>query len=118
VRICASLGHSAISLAHRGPDKKVKTPFDEPSETCVGCGACAKNCPTQAIPMRDLKGERRIWGQIFPLIACETCGAFTITEKHRDHLCETKGFVPEDFKKCDACRRKEAAATFSTIVKW
>jgi NADH dehydrogenase/NADH:ubiquinone oxidoreductase subunit G len=118
VRICAELGHHALSLAHRGPDKKVTTPFDEPAASCVGCGACFKNCPTLAIAMRDLKGVRHIWDQTFPLVVCETCGAATITEKHRDHLCETKGFVPEDLDKCDACRRKEAAAAFSTLVKW
>jgi NADH dehydrogenase/NADH:ubiquinone oxidoreductase subunit G len=118
VRICEALGHSALSLAHRGPEKKVTTPFDEPADTCVGCGACAKNCPTLAIPMRDLRGERRIWDRTFKLLTCKECGKATLTEEQVKHLCETQGFSPEFFEKCDTCRRKETAATFSTIVKW
>jgi len=118
VRICAELGHHAISLAHRGPLKAVTTPFGEPSDRCVGCGACAKNCPTLAIPLSDLRNERRIWDRTFKLVPCAECGKATLTEEQVKHLCETKGFAPEYFEKCDACRRKEAAATLSTIVKW
>ncbi|MHC4777022.1 MAG: 2Fe-2S iron-sulfur cluster-binding protein [Planctomycetota bacterium] len=118
VRICAALGHSAISLANRGPEKKVDTPFGKPSVSCVGCGSCAKSCPTFAIPMRDLKGERRIWERTFKLVECEACGAAHLTSEQVSHLCETRGFSKEAFTKCDACRRKEAASTLSTIVKW
>ena len=118
VRICAALGHHAISLANRGPEKVVSTPFGEPSESCVGCGACAKSCPTLAIPMRDLHGERHIWDRKFKLVACPGCGASHITQEQLEHLCKTKGFGAESLEKCDACRRKEAARTLSTIVKW
>ncbi len=117
-RICASLGHHAIVLTGRGPAKKVDTPFNEPTDACVGCGACAQNCPTLAIPMREMNGMRTIWGRTFKLIPCESCGRTFITEEQVQHLCETEGFSPDSFNKCDACRRKEAAATFSTIVKW
>ncbi|MHC4599783.1 MAG: 2Fe-2S iron-sulfur cluster-binding protein [Planctomycetota bacterium] len=118
VRICAELGHHAITLAHRGPDKAVSTPFGLPSDACVGCAACSKCCPTLAIPMREIQGERHIWDRKFTLVKCSVCGAAHITEAQAKHLAETEGFTPEALERCDACRRKEAAATFSTIVKW
>lgn len=54
VRVCAEVvGMSAISFAHRGINKKVKTPFDKIAEICIGCGACAYLCPTKAIKIEE-----------------------------------------------------------------
>jgi NADH dehydrogenase/NADH:ubiquinone oxidoreductase subunit G len=117
-RICAALGHHAISIINRGPEKTVSTPFGEPSTTCVGCGACARNCPTGAIPVEESGGLRKIWDREFPLVACADCGRAYITENQRDHLCQTRGFDPSYFDKCDACRRAEVSETIAGIVKW
>jgi hypothetical protein len=46
------------------------------------------------------------------------CGTAHITEAQVEHLCQTKGFTAGAFERCEACRRQEAATTFSTIVKW
>jgi len=53
-RVCAELvGMSAISFSGRGSRRKIKTPFDKISSTCIGCGACAYLCPTKAIKIEE-----------------------------------------------------------------
>lgn len=62
------VGVSAIGVSSRGIFKKVTTPFDSESDTCIGCGACAFVCPTDAIPMTETEGVRRIWGRDFEMV--------------------------------------------------
>jgi len=53
-RVCAELvGMSAISFSGRGSKRKIKTPFEKISATCIGCGACAYLCPTKAIKIEE-----------------------------------------------------------------
>ncbi len=50
VRACAEIPmRHAISFAARGMDRSVDTPFHKVAESCIGCGACAHVCPTDAI---------------------------------------------------------------------
>ena len=50
VRACAEIPmRHAISFAARGMDRAVDTPFHKVAESCIGCGACAHVCPTDAI---------------------------------------------------------------------
>ncbi|MDP2982760.1 MAG: 2Fe-2S iron-sulfur cluster-binding protein [Candidatus Latescibacter sp.] len=54
VRVCAEVvGMSAISFSNRGIRRRVQTPFDKISETCIGCGACAYLCPTRVIHIEE-----------------------------------------------------------------
>ena len=57
VRACEELGIYAISTVNRGITKKVSTPFTEPSEVCIGCGACAYVCPTGSIKVKEEGGK-------------------------------------------------------------
>ena len=50
VRVCAEhVGMQAICFTERGTKRKVRTPFEKVSKTCIGCGSCAYICPTRAI---------------------------------------------------------------------
>lgn len=54
VRACAEISKRyAISFAHRGSKRVIKTPFAELSETCVGCKACVAVCPTHVIEIDE-----------------------------------------------------------------
>jgi len=54
VRVCAEITErNAINFSERGMKRKVKTPFDKISKTCIGCGACAYVCPTTAITVEE-----------------------------------------------------------------
>ncbi len=50
VRLCDDvLGVGALSFEGRGSARTVTTPFGEPAEVCMACGACSFICPTGAI---------------------------------------------------------------------
>ncbi len=70
VRVCRELVHaSALSMAGRGRDKHLQThPFGQFPDDCIGCGACAWVCPTDAISMEDqfVKLKRDSWGKSRP----------------------------------------------------
>ena len=60
VRACDEVvGASAISMAERGIQRHVATPFNLESEACIACGACALVCPTAHIKFEaeDYKGR-------------------------------------------------------------
>ncbi len=50
VRLCDDvLQVGAIGFEGRGVRRKVTSPFREPSDTCLVCGACSSICPTHAV---------------------------------------------------------------------
>jgi glycine cleavage system H lipoate-binding protein/formate hydrogenlyase subunit 6/NADH:ubiquinone oxidoreductase subunit I len=59
VAVCAEVvGVAAIGFAGRGVTRRVTTPFEAPSLTCLACGACTFVCPTGAIDMERTTLER------------------------------------------------------------
>jgi NADH dehydrogenase/NADH:ubiquinone oxidoreductase subunit G len=123
IRVCkAILGQSAISFTHRGIDRTVSTPFDEPAETCIGCNVCVAVCPTGHILSIDDGRLRKIetWKTELELAACKRCGKQMIALKHLEHVLNRapKNMPLEDV--CPACRRSlmaERASRIPAIVR-
>jgi bidirectional [NiFe] hydrogenase diaphorase subunit len=111
VRVCRDLvGAAAISFIGRGAEREVGTPFRVQSEACIGCGACAAVCPTGAVRMEDVNGQRVLhtWNTTVTLQPCPSCG--------RPFAPEPMAFLREYVEGsehlwgfCPACRRKQVA---------
>jgi len=87
----------------------------------VCCGSCAINCPTGAITVQDMNGERRIMlcgTEIsrHPMVKCISWGLPFIPEKHlhfvRDKAeLENSLVSPSDL--CPECARREKAKSLA-----
>ncbi|HUW97063.1 MAG TPA: 2Fe-2S iron-sulfur cluster-binding protein, partial [Anaerolineae bacterium] len=61
VRACREIvGANAISLVNRGFSKEVSPPFEIGSNSCVGCTTCVFVCPTGAIKLEDVLGNKSV----------------------------------------------------------
>ncbi|MGI5920783.1 MAG: 4Fe-4S dicluster-binding protein, partial [Syntrophomonadaceae bacterium] len=109
---CEEMGTSAISAIMRGTEKRIATPYDEASATCIGCGACAEICPTGAIEMVEEGGKRTIWNKTFELVTCSRCGETFATREQIDYVAVKSG-INCDTDLCETCRKKQLAEKIS-----
>ncbi|MBW6486490.1 MAG: (2Fe-2S)-binding protein [Syntrophobacterales bacterium] len=107
VRTCEKIvGVSAIGFSSRGPQKNVCTPFHEPSNVCIGCGACSYVCPTGQIEMHTSPAGdvRTIWGRDFKMAACKVCGRYFAPEDQLQYISGRTGVPLEELMVCSSCR--------------
>ncbi|MFZ4437894.1 MAG: 2Fe-2S iron-sulfur cluster-binding protein [Syntrophales bacterium] len=109
VRTCEKVvGVSAIGFSYRGTDKKVCTPFQEESVTCIGCGACAYICPTGHIEMETTAtgDSRKIWGRTFKMATCTVCGCYFAPVDQLQYISKTAKVPMENLAVCMSCRQR------------
>jgi NADH dehydrogenase/NADH:ubiquinone oxidoreductase subunit G len=109
VKACEEIGTSAISAIYRGTDKRISTPFDEASTTCIGCAACAQICPTGSIDIFQSDTERIIWNKTFQRVNCERCGEPFATREQLKYIAARTGIEDYEATLCEDCRKKNIA---------
>ncbi len=125
VEICRDkMGVDALQLGYLNFDHPSPTDLRTTSERCIACGACAANCPNEAMVIKDENGERclRLCGTVLNRLRleyCEQCGAVLGPARYHDYIAKrTKGVSPlvEGRSLCVQCARKIAAGRHAEIL--
>jgi NADPH-dependent glutamate synthase beta subunit-like oxidoreductase len=114
----------ALQMGYFDFDHPVETDFRRTQERCILCGACANNCPNNAMQMKDVNGERvlSLCGTVLnrkEILHCEECGAVMGTRKYIEYIrrrINPVGKVVDQRLVCDVCLRKKTATASAEIV--
>ena len=116
-RVCKELvGAAAIGIVNRGPEREVNSPFMVHSDSCIGCRACAAVCPTGAIHIEDIDGQRVLetWNTTVALEVCPECGGYFGPEPMA-FLKEQVPLSVEYWGQCAQCRRQAAVGQLELV---
>lgn len=119
VHVCEKIiGVSSLNFSKRGVQRKAGTPFDRPSESCIGCNACVVACPTGHITSVDKDMVRKLetWKTELDMVKCEICSHPFMPVKHFEHI---QSQMPGEIQfniVCEKCRRLQTAKEL-TITK-
>lgn len=111
VRVCQQIGSYAIGFARRGWRRQVMPPFGKPSDSCLGCQACARVCPTGYVRF-TLEGDRlksETWRADLPVVRCSSCHRPFAPQMLQEHLAKEIGPDIRVESICPDCRRKQVA---------
>ena len=120
IRVCRTvLGEPAICVSRRGAKRRVGSPFGEPSETCTGCMACVRICPTGHIVSTDEGRVRRMttWNTELDLVDCHACGKSFGTVRELELARAKAGGSYEVDQICPDCRRSQTAGRLAEASK-
>ena len=112
----------ALQLGYLDFDRSIPTNFSSTEDRCITCGACAANCPNEAITIRDHDGERilSLCGTVLNhqrLVTCDSCGVAIGSDRYLDFISNRSSNLPPVLggkRLCADCAREDAAAKFST----
>jgi ferredoxin len=115
------MGIGALTLGYMNFDNPGRTDFRDTVEKCITCGACAANCPNQAILVQEKGGERilNLCGTILSrqkIRTCDTCGKPMDPEAYTRFIRQrTRGITnpSRTGTTCEACLRKDSAAAWN-----
>ena len=118
VRVCnEAVGAGVINFISRGPETRVNSAYQEPSDACFGCTACADVCPTKLIKISDRKGARTVetWSQTtVELHTCRICGGVVAPDPLINEVHRKLKDLSDDLKDvCVKCRRRNRTKKFS-----
>jgi NADPH-dependent glutamate synthase beta subunit-like oxidoreductase len=125
VAVCRdSMGVDALRMGYVEGDRKGRTDYLVAAERCILCGACAANCPTGAMRIQEIDGERRLslCGTILhreKLVCCEACGAALGSTRYLDFVRRRTAHIAPAFpgrRLCEACARKATAESSSYVL--
>jgi len=118
VEVCRDLmGIDALQFGFLNFDHPAPTDFRLTAERCILCGACAANCPNQALRIID-RGDERLLSYCGTIVNreklehCRECGAVLGPLRYLKFLLKrTQGVSPilTDRTLCQACARKQTA---------
>jgi len=119
VEVCRDMmGIDALSFGFLNFDHPRPTDFRITAERCILCGACAANCPNQAIRILD-RGDERLLSYCGTILTrqklehCEECGAVLGPQRYLEFLqkrtqsVSSGAFSPRNL--CPACTRRHSS---------
>jgi NADPH-dependent glutamate synthase beta subunit-like oxidoreductase len=126
VAVCKEkMGVDALALGYLSFEHPHESDFSRTEQRCIGCGACAANCPTGAMRIEDRGPERilSICGTILsrqPLVFCDTCGTVIGTKRYLDFIANRVKTIAAisstEGVQCDTCSRRKGHHGITTVM--
>ena len=125
VEVCRDeMGINALAFGYMDAERPGSTDFRLTRDKCILCGACAVNCPNDAMRIEDQGGERLLilCGTVLnrrKLFPCPSCKKPVGVKPYLDHVngkLAAEGRVVPAQHLCDECARLNKATQFVGTV--
>ena len=122
VEVCRDeMGINALVFGYMDTKRTGPTDFRLTHDKCILCGACAVNCPNDAMRIEDRGDERllSLCGTVLnrqKLVPCRSCGKPIGVKPYLDFIenrLAAEGKEVPDQPHCDVCARQERARQFT-----